>query len=392
MLDEYMKKNSLFIKLFGLAIAICLVALLFAATAWIYVQNWLKTPLNISSEGYTYELKQGQTLGHLANDLSAQKLLEYPRLLRLYARLTDTSKVHAGEYFFAQGTTPETLLEKLRKGEVVLYQVTFVEGWTFKQAVTVLENNSSVRHELSGKTEKEQLALLNLPIEHPEGWFFPDTYSFSRNTSDIEILQKAYHRMEQLLNAEWEKRAPGLPYKNAYEALIMASIIERETGHHSEREQIAGVFVRRLQQGMKLQTDPTVIYGMGDKYRGRIARKNLEEATAYNTYVIGGLPPTPIALPSAASIKAALNPAAGNALYFVAKGDGTSEFSDTLDAHNQAVRRYQLNRRSDYRAAPPPPQRSHSATAVPARSGCGRASSPLRAHDPARPRFRCPSR
>lgn len=355
MLDECMKKNSLFIKLFGLAIAICLVALLFAAIVWVYVQNWLKTPLNISSEGYTYELKQGQTLGHLANDLSAQKLLEYPRLLRLYARLTDTSKVHAGEYFFAQGTTPETLLEKLGKGEVVLYQVTFVEGWTFKQAVTVLENNSSVRHELSGKTEKEQLALLNLPIEHPEGWFFPDTYSFSRNTSDIEILQKAYHRMEQLLNAEWEKRAPGLPYKNAYEALIMASIIERETGHHSEREQIAGVFVRRLQQGMKLQTDPTVIYGMGDKYRGRIARKNLEEATAYNTYVIGGLPPTPIALPSAASIKAALNPAAGNALYFVAKGDGTSEFSDTLDAHNQAVRRYQLNRRSDYRAAPPPP-------------------------------------
>lgn len=324
-------------------------------TAWFYFQHWLNAPLNINAEGYTYELKQGQTLSHLAHDLGANNFLKHPRLLRLYARFTDTSRVHAGEYFFASGTTPKNLLDKLKKGDVVLYQVTFVEGWTFKQALAVLERNSAVRHELSGKTEKELVSLLSLPDGHPEGWFFPDTYRFSRNTTDIEILQKAHRQMQNILNAEWEKRAPDLPYKDIYDALIMASIIERETGHHSEREQIAGVFVRRLQQGMKLQTDPTVIYGMGDKYRGRITRKNLEEATTYNTYVIQGLPPTPISLPSAASIKAALNPAKGNALYFVAKGDGTSEFSDTLDAHNQAVRRYQLNRRSDYRAAPPPP-------------------------------------
>lgn len=350
-----MKKMSLSLKLLAIATAIYIAGLASATAGWLYFQNWLKTPLNIDAGGYHYELKQGQSLSHLANDLGAQHIVDHPRLLRLYARFTNTNKVHAGEYLFAQGTTPESLLEKLKKGDVVLYQVTFVEGWTFRQALAALEKNPSVRHDLAGKTEAEQLALLGLSIAHPEGWFFPDTYSFSRNTSDVEILQKAYRKMESLLASEWDKRIANLPYKNAYEALIMASIIERETGHHSERDQIAGVFVRRLQQGMKLQTDPTVIYGMGDNYQGRITRKNLEEATAYNTYVIDGLPPTPIALPSAASIKAALNPAAGNALYFVAKGDGTSEFSATLDAHNQAVRRYQLNRRSDYRAAPPPP-------------------------------------
>lgn len=327
--------------------------MLVAGGAWFYFQNWLKTPLDLDAQGYSYELKPGQTLGHLANDLGAKKILKHPRLLRLYARYMDTSKVHAGEYFFAPGTTPEIILEKLRNGDVVLYQVTFVEGWTYKQALVALDNHPSVRHELTGKTEEEQLKLLDLPINHPEGMFFPDTYSFSRGTSDLEILRRAYRQMDAALNAAWEKRAPDLPYKNAYEALIMASIIERETGHHSEREQIAGVFVRRLQRGMKLQTDPTVIYGMGEAYKGRITRKNLEEATVYNTYVISGLPPTPIALPSAASIKAALNPAGGDALYFVAKGDGTSEFSATLDAHNRAVRRYQLNRRKDYRSAPP---------------------------------------
>jgi UPF0755 protein len=280
-------------------------------------------------------------------------VLNHPRLLRLYARINNANKVHAGEYLFPQGTTPESLLQKLIKGDVILYQVTFVEGWTAKQALVALEKMDTVQHQLSGKSTAEQMALLALPVKDLEGWIFPDTYSFSRNTSDVEIVQNAYRRMQALLDAEWEKRAPNLPYKNTYEALIMASIVERETGHHSERDQIAGVFVRRLQKGMKLQTDPTVIYGMGENYKGRITRKNLEEPTAYNTYVIPGLPPTPISLPSAASIKAVLNPAPGRALYFVAKGDGTSEFSDSLDEHNQAVRRYQLNRRSDYRAAPP---------------------------------------
>lgn len=348
------KKLSFTAKLLNLAAGVFLAVLLGILAVWFYLQDWLKTPLQIPAEGCIYELKQGQSLGHLANDLGRAGILNYPRLLRLYARFGNVNKVNAGEYFFPHGTTPDSLLQKLIKGDVVLYQVTFVEGWTAKQALAALAKVDSIQQQLSGKSDVEQLALLNLPVKNLEGWIFPDTYSFSRNTPDIEILRNAYRKMQTLLDTEWEKRAVNLPYKNAYEALIMASIVERETGHHSEREQIAGVFVRRLQQGMKLQTDPTVIYGMGDNYKGRITRKDLEEPTGYNTYVIPGLPPTPISLPSAASIKAVLNPAPGRALYFVAKGDGTSEFSDNLDAHNKAVRRYQLNRRRDYRAAPPP--------------------------------------
>jgi UPF0755 protein len=347
------KKISFIAKLLLLALILSVVAAISVSAALMYLQQWLKAPLHISEQGYTYELKQGQSLSHLANDLGHAGVLTYPRLLRLYARFNAANKVHAGEYFFPAGTTPKELLEKLKNGDVILYQVTFVEGWTFKQALSTLAQVGTIKHLLSNKDRAAQLELLALPVQHPEGWIFPDTYRFSRNTTDVEILHNAYRKMQSLLDREWEQRAANLPYKNAYEALIMASIIERETGHHSERDQIAGVFVRRLQQGMKLQTDPTVIYGMGENYKGRITRKNLEEPTPYNTYVISGLPPTPISLPSAASIKAALNPAPGNALYFVAKGDGTSEFSDTLAAHNQAVRRYQLKRRSDYRAAPP---------------------------------------
>lgn len=349
-----MTKKILF-KIVMAIVGLWFIGTLAAVCGWTYLDHWLKTPLTISEQGYSYELKSGQTLSHLAHDLAVAGVLKHPRLLRAYARFTETTKVHAGEYFLAQGLTPEGLLEKLNKGDVVLYQVTFVEGWTVKQALDVLARAAEINHQLLGKTPEQQVALLNLPVSHLEGWIFPDTYNFSRNTSDIEILQNAYRKMQSVLSDAWEKRATDLPYKTPYEALIMASIVERETGHHSERDEIAGVFVRRLQQGMKLQTDPTVIYGMGDAYQGRITRKDLEQATAYNTYVISGLPPTPISLPSAASINAALNPAAGNALYFVAKGDGTSEFSATLDAHNAAVRRYQLQRRADYRAAPPPP-------------------------------------
>lgn len=348
------RKVSLSIKLLCFAIGIYFAGLVSALSAWMYIEKWLSTPLTISDQGYSYELKPGQSLGHLAYALEREQVIDHPRLLRLYARIMDLNKIHAGEYFFPKGTTPKILLEKLVKGDVVLHQVTFVEGWTYRQALAALSKVDAVERHLVGKTEAEQIKLLNIPVNRLEGWIFPDTYTFSRNTSDIEIVQGGYQKMLAVLNAEWEKRAPNLPYKSAYEALIMASIIERETGHHSERDQIAGVFVRRLQQGMKLQTDPTVIYGMGERYQGRIRRADLEEATIYNTYVIQGLPPTPISLPSEASIRAALNPAPGKALYFVAKGDGTSEFSETLAEHNQAVRRYQLQRRSDYRSAPPP--------------------------------------
>lgn len=307
----------------------------------------------IPAEGYQVELKSGQTVGHLARRMADDGVLDYPQLLRIHARFEVAHKIHAGEYLFVSGTTPRMLLAKLVRGDVVQYHVTILEGWTYAQALAAIAKEPLLEHSLQGKTLAEQKVLLGFTEPHLEGWFFPDTYSFSRNASDISIFKQAHQKMREYLEREWAGRAEGLPYKTPYEALIMASIIERETGHHSEREQIAGVFVRRLQRGMKLQTDPTVIYGMGDAYKGKISRKHLQEHTAYNTYLIRGLPPTPIALPGAASIKAALHPAPGNALYFVARGDGTSEFSDSLEAHNAAVRRYQLKRRSDYRSFPP---------------------------------------
>ena len=333
--------------------ALFLSGLMLSGGSWLYLQYWLNTPLAITGEAYMYELSSGRSLSYMANDLAQAGVLTHPRLLRLYSRVLSSPKIHAGEYRLERGLTPISLLEKLTRGDVVLYKATIVEGWTLAQGIKTLAKNPAVKSILLEKTAVERQALLALPPESLEGWIFPDTYSFSRNTTDVEILRTAYARMESHLAQAWAQRAENLPYKTPYEVLIMASIIERETGHHSEREKIAGVFVRRLQLGMKLQTDPTVIYGMGDSYQGRITKKNLEQATPYNTYVIAGLPPTPIALPSAASLHAALHPAEGNALYFVAKGDGTSEFSDTLSAHNVAVRRYQLQRRKDYRAAPP---------------------------------------
>lgn len=324
-----------------------------AVIAWYYFQGWLDAPLPLLDKGYTVELKSGQSVSHLANRMAVEGVLDYPHLLKLYARLESAHKIHAGEYFFPSGTTPRLLLAKLIRGEVVLYQVTILEGWTYAQALSALDKEPMLDHQLRGKTLEQQKVLLGIDERHLEGWFFPDTYTFSRNATDVSVLKQAHQKMRDFLQQEWSGRIENLPYKTPYEALIMASIIERETGHHSERDQIAGVFVRRLQRGMKLQTDPTVIYGMGDAYTGKISRKHLLQQTLYNTYVIAGLPPTPIALPGAASIHAALHPAPGNALYFVARGDGTSEFSASLEAHNAAVRRYQLKRRTDYRSFPP---------------------------------------
>jgi UPF0755 protein len=244
------------------------------------------------------------------------------------------------------------LLDKLNRGDVILHQVTLVEGWSFRQIMAALDEQAELTHLLKNKSASERLQQLNLPISALEGWFYPDTYIFSKGTSDLEILLQAYKKMRQTLDELWQTREADLPYRNDYEALIMASIVEKETGSAAERDRIAGVFVRRLRLGMRLQTDPTVIYGMGDAYVGKIGSRDLRRATDYNTYVIPGLPPTPIASPGRASLMAALHPDKSKALYFVAKGDGTSEFSDTLSEHQRAVTRYQLQRRSDYRSAP----------------------------------------
>ena len=340
-------------RMYGLLrLAILIIAVLFLMNTWLSFQRWLVTPLLIPSDGYHYDLSNGKSISHLTQDLASKNILTHPRWLGWYARYYHKEKIHAGEYFFQAGTTPLQLLDKLNNGDVVLHQVTFVEGWTFRQIITALNEQSELAHQLSNKTNEEKLAILNLPISHLEGWFYPDTYLFTKGMSDVDLLRQSYKAMRKVLNEMWATRASDLPYANDYQALIMASIIEKETGWAGEREQIAGVFVRRLQQGMRLQTDPTVIYGMGEGYNGKIKKNDLMGSSQYNTYIINGLPPTPIATPSKASLYAALHPAPGNALYFVAKGDGTSEFSANLADHQRAVVRYQLKRRSDYRSVP----------------------------------------
>lgn len=324
--------------------------------AWRYLNNWLDHPMNLPETGHYYLLTPGKSLGHMARDLSAEGILKHAQWLVYFARWQEQTRVQAGEYWLPFALTPRQLLQKLNQGDVVLHQLTLVEGWTFRQALQTLHAHEAVQVKLQDLSDDDIMAILDLPIEHPEGWFFPDTYTFTRGTTDVELLRRAWQHMQQVLLPLWETRPDGLPYKDPYEVLIMASIIERETGASWEREKVAGVFVRRLQQGMRLQTDPTVIYGMGERFQGRITRADLQESTPYNTYVISGLPVTPIALPGRASIAAALNPEEGTALYFVAKGDGTTQFSDTLQQHNQAVRRYQIQRRQDYRSTLKPGQ------------------------------------
>lgn len=232
------------------------------------------------------------------------------------------------------------------------YRVTLVEGWTFRQALQKIRSEQKIVKSAAGSTVHAAARALGLEGGAVEGWIFPDTYVYRSGTTDIELLQQAYERMQQVLGEEWLAKGDRLPYKSPYEALIMASLIEKETGQPSERSQIAGVFVRRLNRGMRLQTDPAVIYGLGEGYNGNLTRAHLRQPTPYNTYVIRGLPPTPIALPGRAAIRAALNPEPGKSLYFVGKGDGSHHFSATLTEHNRAVREYQLKRRADYRSSP----------------------------------------
>ena len=254
----------------------------------------------------------------------------------------------------APGMTAKSLLTLWEKGEVVQYSLTLVEGWTFRQVRAALGKQAKLEQTLSNLSDSEVMAKLGHPGVFPEGRFFPDTYRYVRGMTDAELLKQAYNRLDTVLQEEWEKRAADVPYVDPYQALIMASLVEKETGVPQERGQIAGVFVRRLQQGMLLQTDPTVIYGLGDRYNGKITRAFLKEATPYNTYVIAGLPPTPIAMVGREAIHAAMNPVAGSSLYFVARGDGSHVFSDDLEAHNAAVKEFQLKRRADYRSSPAP--------------------------------------
>lgn len=320
--------------------------------AWETKRRW-ETPLAIKPDGYYLTISAGQSLQGLARQLQEEGVYDSPWLLRLYGRYSGLDQqIKRGEYLVPQGTTAEGLLLLLQSGRVISYQVTLPEGITLAQAVRILAEDGRLQHLLAGDKDP-RLVEFSAGRVNGEGLFFPDSYQFERGASDLDILQRAYDKMQSVLAEEWQGRAEPLPYGSPYEALIMASIVERETGVPEERGEIAGVFVRRLQKGMRLQTDPTVIYGLGEAYAGNLTRAHLrDEENPYNTYRIDGLPPGPIALPGREAIRAALNPAAGKTLYFVARGDGSHHFSETLAEHQQAVRKYQLQRREDYRSTP----------------------------------------
>jgi UPF0755 protein len=321
---------------------VALLAVVGAAGVVAYAWWRLDQPLTLAQEPIDYTLKPGTGMRQAARELQAAGVGVQPDLLAAYARVLGlSSKLKAGSYEFKGPLTARELLEKVARGEVTMQSVTLVEGWTFKQFRAALARNEHVAQDTRGLDDMAVAKLVSAEIAHPEGQFFADTYLFSKGTKDIDILKRAHRAMQRQLAEAWAARVEGLPYKSPYEALIMASIVEKETGKASERAQIAGVFVNRLRKGMLLQTDPTVIYGMGAAFDGNIRKRDLQTDTPYNTYTRGGLPPTPIAMPGVASLAAAMNPATTRAVYFVARGDGSSEFSETLEAHNRAVNKYQ---------------------------------------------------
>lgn len=327
--------------------------LLIAAAASLWgLQKALVQPLAVEDEGLRFEVPSGGNLSSALRNLEERGALKWPRLVLAYAYWQGETGIHAGEYLLPRGSNAMDLVSRLNRGDVTRYRVTLVEGWTFRQALAQVRKGHNIAHSEAGASAESAAHALGFDDGSPEGWIFPDTYIYRSGTTDIDLLRQAHRRMEQVLEEEWQQRSDDLPYSSPYEALIMASLIEKETGQPSERSEIAGVFVRRLDRGMRLQTDPTVIYGLGDEFDGNLTRAHLRQSTQYNTYVIDGLPPTPIALPGREAIRAALNPKPGDSLYFVGKGDGSHHFSSSLTEHNRAVREYQLKRRADYRSSP----------------------------------------
>jgi UPF0755 protein len=293
--------------------------------------------------GRLYTLDVGKGLRALGEDLAEQGLIPHPAWFWALGYLEGKPRaLKAGEYAICPGTSPRALLRQIEAGRVVQHALTLVEGWTFEKVLETLRADDRLEQELGGLSPQEVMGRLGFPDAHPEGRFFPDTYRFPRGTSDLSFLRRAYLAMGEVLGEEWAGRAADLPFDNPDEALILASIVEKETAAAAERPQIAGVFVRRLKKGMRLQTDPTVIYGLGEDFDGNLRRSDLERDGPYNTYTRTGLPPTPIALPGRGALHAVLHPAGGDALFFVARGDGTHVFSASLAEHNEAVRRFQL--------------------------------------------------
>jgi len=311
-----------------------------AAFGWLW---WFAHhPVKVGAAPVEFTISSGSSLRRASRDIARAGVPMPPWAFEAVVRVFgNPAEIKAGSYEMTADATPLELLGKITRGEYAMAEVKFIEGWTFRQMRDALDAHPRVRHDSKGLSDAEVLRSVGAALTSPEGLFFPDTYRFARDSSDLEILRSAYQAMAKRLDAAWNQRQPDLPLTSSYQALILASIVEKETGQPGERPLIAAVLVNRLRVGMKLQADPTVIYGLGERFDGNLRKRDLVTDTAYNTYTREGLPPTPIAMPSFASIEAVMNPPRIDALYFVARGDGTSEFSSTLQEHNRAVTKYQ---------------------------------------------------
>ena len=327
---------------------VILIIIILSALAGLFASHWLQDAETrvVSDEARIIKVDKGTSMRGFAEHLVNQRILQEKWSFLFWARYRDlASSLKAGEYQVPAGATMSDLLQLVTSGKVIDYPVTFIEGWNFKQLREALSKQKNLRQLIAKLDDQAIMKEIGAEGVHPEGRFYPDTYHYTASMSDIDILRQSYGKMADFLSQEWERREEGLPLESTEQALILASIIEKETGATEERPLIAGVFINRLRKGMRLQTDPTVIYGMGDAYKGNIRKKDLLTDTPYNTYTRSGLPPTPIAMPGGEAIHSALHPAETKALYFVAKGNGEHKFSSTLTEHNEAVIKYQLKGR-----------------------------------------------
>lgn len=344
-------KDRLF-KLLGIVVLLGSFSL---AWAWMSYQSFVDGPLQLSQPEQYFSVEPGMSVGRIAASLQEQKIIDSGRLFRWMVKFSgEAQRIQAGEYLLSEGMTPAQLLQNMVQGKVRQFSLTLIEGRTFREMMQLINAEPNLKHTLNGLSDSEIMARIGHPDEHPEGRFLPETYLFPRGLSDVEFLRRAYSALSSTLEQAWQQRDVGLPFKTPYEALILASIVEKETGLESERPEIAGVFIRRLEKGMRLQTDPTIIYGLGPDFDGNLRRKDLKTDGPYNSYTRRGLPPTPIAMPGADAIRAVMHPDDSNNLFFVAKGDGSHHFSATVEEHNRAVTKYQRSgrKREGYTSAP----------------------------------------
>jgi UPF0755 protein len=320
-----------------IALGILAAAAVAGGFAW-----WAQQPITTEEPPIEFTITKGSGASAAGQQMAQAGVPIQPFMFNMLVRFTGKgSTLKAGSYELKPNTTPLRLIDQLVRGEFAQESLTIIEGWTFKQMRTAIAAHKGLRHDTAELSDKDLMERINPDFKNPEGLFFPDTYLFAKGSSELQIFRQAHQMLMQRLQEAWNKRAPDLPYSSPYQALTMASIVEKETGQKSERSMIAAVFVNRLKLGMLLQTDPTVIYGMGARFDGNIRKKDLETDTPYNTYLRTGLPPTPISLPGVQSLMAAMAPAKSGALYFVSRGNGTSQFSDNLTDHNRAVNQYQ---------------------------------------------------